>query len=82
MNRRAISSNSLSKPESPFIGQRAIEVKAFNEADSRLVDVVRGDASLRREMQDVMLAEGDIVVLRSPMKEILGVQAGAGHSNA
>lgn len=57
--------------ESPFIGQRAVEVKAFNEADSRLVDVVRGDASLRREMDDVVLAEGDIVVLRSPMKEIL-----------
>jgi di/tricarboxylate transporter len=58
--------------ESPFIGQRAVDVKEFNEADSRLVDVVRGDASLRREMQDVVLAEGDIVVLRSPMKEILG----------
>lgn len=58
--------------ESPFIGLRAVDVKEFNEADSRLVDVVRGDASLRREMQDVVLAEGDIVVLRSPMKEILG----------
>jgi di/tricarboxylate transporter len=58
--------------ESPFIGQRALDVKAFNEADSRLVDVVRGDASLRREMESVVLQEGDIVVLRSPMKEILG----------
>ncbi len=58
--------------ESPYIGERALDVKAFNESDSRLVDVVRGDASLRREMQDVVLAEGDIVVLRSPVKEILG----------
>ena len=58
--------------ESPFIGERALDVKAFNEADSRLVDVVRGDASLRRDMDKVVLAEGDIVVLRSPMKEILG----------
>ncbi len=58
--------------ESPYIGQRALDVKAFNEADSRLVDVVRGDASLRREMNDVVVAEGDIVVLRSPVKEILG----------
>jgi di/tricarboxylate transporter len=57
--------------ESPFIGQRARDIKEFNAADSRLVDVVRGDASLRREMADVVLAEGDIVVLRSPMKEIL-----------
>ena len=58
--------------ESPHIGERAIEVKAFNSADSRLVDVVRGDASLRREMESVILAEGDIVVLRSPVKDILG----------
>ncbi len=58
--------------ESPFIGRRALDIKEFNDADSRLVDVVRGDASLRREMSDVTLAEGDIVVLRSPMKEILG----------
>ena len=58
--------------ESPFIGRRALDIKEFNEADSRLLDVVRGDASLRREMGDVVLAEGDIVVLRSPMKEILG----------
>lgn len=58
--------------ESPYIGQRALDVKTFNAADSRLVDVVRGDASLRRDMQSVILAEGDIVVLRSPVREILG----------
>lgn len=58
--------------ESPYIGERAVEVKAFNQADSRLVDVIRGDASLRREMDQVVLAEGDIVVLRSPVRDILG----------
>jgi di/tricarboxylate transporter len=58
--------------QSPHIGERAVEVKDFNQSDSRLVDVVRGDASLRREMDDVVLQEGDIVVLKSPMKEILG----------
>lgn len=57
---------------SPYIGERAVDVKAFNSADSRLVDVVRGDASLRREMSEVVLAEGDIVVLRSPVRDILG----------
>jgi di/tricarboxylate transporter len=56
----------------PYIGERVVDVKAFNQADSRLVDVIRGDTSLRREMQDVVLAQGDIVVLRSPVKEILG----------
>ncbi len=58
--------------ESPYIGERAVDVKAFNSVDSRLVDVVRGDASLRREMDAIVLAEGDIVVLRSPVREILG----------
>lgn len=57
---------------SPYIGARAVDVRDFNALDSRLVDVVRGDASLRREMKDVVLAEGDIVVLRSPVKDILG----------
>jgi len=58
--------------ESPYIGERAVDIKAFNSAESRLVDVIRGDASLRREMESVILAEGDIVVLRSPVKDILG----------
>lgn len=58
--------------ESAYIGQRAVDVKEFNQADSRLVDVIRGDASLRRNMSEVILAEGDIVVLRSPVKEIMG----------
>lgn len=56
---------------SAYIGQRPLAIKAFNEADRRVVDVVRGDASLRREMESVILAEGDIVVLRSPVAEIL-----------
>ncbi len=64
--------------ESPYIGQRALDVKSFNDADSRLVDVIRGDASLRREMQDVVLAEGDIVVLRSPVRDILGFKQSPG----
>ncbi|MBB5519699.1 SLC13 family permease [Amphiplicatus metriothermophilus] len=57
--------------DSPFIGMKPLEVKAFNEAERRVVDVVRGDLSLRREMADVVLQPGDIVVLRSPVAEIL-----------
>ncbi|MGE0409605.1 MAG: SLC13 family permease [Amphiplicatus sp.] len=57
--------------DSPYIGARPLDVKAFNEAERRVVDIVRGDASLRREMTAVTLKEGDIVVLRSPIAEIL-----------
>ncbi len=57
--------------DSPHIGARPLDVKAFNEAERRVVDVIRGDASLRREMTGVVLNAGDIVVLRSPIAEIL-----------
>ena len=57
--------------DSPHIGARPLDVKSFNEAERRVVDVVRGDASLRREMAGVTLRAGDIVVLRSPIAEIL-----------
>ncbi|MEE2690899.1 MAG: SLC13 family permease [Pseudomonadota bacterium] len=60
--------------ESPYIGARPLDVKAFNEAERRVVDVIRGDASLRREMDDVRLMEGDIVVLRTPIAEILAMK--------
>lgn len=57
--------------DSPYIGQRPLDVKAFNEGDRHVVDVIRGDASLRREFKDVIFKEGDIVVMRSGMAEIL-----------
>ncbi|NWG71316.1 MAG: SLC13 family permease [Parvularculaceae bacterium] len=57
--------------DSPYIGQHPLDVKAFNEGDRRVVDVIRGDASLRREFADVILQAGDIIVMRSAMAEIL-----------
>lgn len=57
--------------DSPYIGMRPLEAKAFNEGDRQVVDVVRGDASLRRDFASVVLQAGDIVVLRSAMAEIL-----------
>lgn len=57
--------------DSDYIGLRPAEVKAFAERDRRLIDVIRGDASLRRNLGDVRLMAGDIVVLRSPIAEIL-----------
>lgn len=46
----------------------------FNRGGARVIDVLRGDASLRRNMAEVVLQEGDRVVLRSPMAEILGLK--------
>ncbi len=61
---------------SALIGQNVNMVALFKRDSIRVIDVLRGDASLRRDMQDVVLQAGDRVVLRSPMSEILGMQAG------
>lgn len=59
---------------SPLIGQRALDVPQFKRAGIRVIDVLRGDASLRRNLAPVVLEMGDRVVLRSDMAEILGMQ--------
>lgn len=60
--------------ESPIIGQKVDEVALFKRDNMRVVDVLRGDASLRRQLADVELAGGDRVVLRTPMSEVLALQ--------
>ena len=59
---------------SPLIGQSPRSVEAFRRADRRLVDVLRGDLSLRREMEKVVLQPGDVVVVRSSVAEILSMK--------
>jgi len=61
-------------PDSALVGEQATEVDLFRRDGVRLVDVLRGDASLRRNMADVVLAAGDRVVLRTEMAELLGLQ--------
>ena len=60
--------------DSPIIGQRVDEVQLFARDNMRVVDVLRGDSSLRRELADVTLAPGDRVVLRTPMSEVLALK--------
>lgn len=59
---------------SPHIGRRPAELAAFRRPDRRLIDVVRGDASLRRELDAVTLQAGDVLVLRSPVAEVLSMK--------
>ena len=61
-------------PESNLIGRAVLEVNLFKREGVRLVDVVRGDLSLRRALQGVALQVGDRVVLRTEMTELLGIQ--------
>ena len=59
---------------SPLIGQPVMEVPLFRREGMRVIDLLRGEESLRRQFPDVELAEGDRVVLRSDMNELLGLK--------
>ena len=61
--------------DSSLIGQKVTEVDIFKREGVRLVDVLRGDLSLRRNLAAVELEAGDRVVLRTQMEELLGLQA-------
>ncbi len=60
--------------ESNLIGREVTGVQLFRREGVRLVDVIRGDASLRRNLKGVALEVGDRVVLRTEMTELLGLQ--------
>ena len=60
--------------DSVLIGTRVLEVQQFKRNGVRLVDVLRGDASLRRDLEPVVLEAGDRVVLRTEMSELLEMQ--------
>ena len=59
---------------SPLIGAQVMEVAIFRRDGMRVIDVLRGEDSLRRQFPDVTLAEGDRVVLRTEMQELLGLK--------
>lgn len=62
-------------PESNLIGRDVLSVQLFKRDGVRLIDVIRGDASLRRNLKEVALQVGDRVVLRTQMTELLSLQA-------
>jgi len=61
-------------PESNLIDREVLGVQLFKREGVRLIDVVRGDQSLRRNLQGVTLQVGDRVVLRTRMTELLSLQ--------
>ena len=61
-------------PDSNLIGREVLDVQLFKREGVRLVDVIRGDQSLRRNLAGVTLDVGDRVVLRTEMTELLSLQ--------
>ncbi|GHC18009.1 MULTISPECIES: SLC13 family permease [Gemmobacter] len=60
--------------DSVLIGTPVLEVQQFKRAGVRVIDVLRGDLSLRRDLAAVVLDAGDRVVLRTEMSELLDMQ--------
>lgn len=60
--------------DSALIGRPVLEVDIFKPEGVRVIDVLRGDASLRRDLAGVVLQPGDRVVLRTEVAELLGMQ--------
>lgn len=60
--------------DSSLVGKSLETIDLFKRGGARVIDVLRGDASLRRDMAGVKLQAGDRVVLRTPMAELLGLQ--------
>ncbi|WP_126978697.1 SLC13 family permease [Frigidibacter oleivorans] len=60
--------------DSALIGTPVLEAQIFRREGIRVVDVLRGDASLRRDLPSAVLEAGDRVVLRTEMSELLDLQ--------
>ncbi len=62
-------------PDSNLIDREVTGVQLFKRPGVRLIDVIRGDESLRRNLKGVSLKVGDRVVLRTEMTELLSLQS-------
>ncbi|UXU74912.1 MULTISPECIES: SLC13 family permease [unclassified Paracoccus (in: a-proteobacteria)] len=61
--------------DSSLVGQSVLEVPVFKREAVRVIDVLRGDISLRRNLSEAVLQPGDRVVLRTAMADLLEMQA-------
>ena len=59
---------------SRLVGRNVMEIELFRRDGMRVIDVLRGDASLRRNFPAVELRAGDRVVLRTAVNELLGLK--------
>ena len=73
-SRKKFFTEAVIPPESNLIGRDVLGVQLFKRDGVRLIDVIRGDTSLRRNLKGVALQLGDRVVLRTEMSELLSLQ--------
>lgn len=56
---------------STIIGQNPLDIDFFKQQGMRVIDVLRGDASLRRDFASVVIQVGDRIVIRTGVDELL-----------
>jgi di/tricarboxylate transporter len=59
---------------SELIGRPVLEVEYLTREGMNVIDVIRGDLSLRRRMGEAVLAAGDHVVIRTAVGELLSLR--------
>lgn len=59
---------------SPLIGEKPREAPVLKRADIRVIDVLRREESLRRALDAVTLRQGDRIVLRTNVGELLSLK--------
>ncbi|SME89853.1 Di- and tricarboxylate transporter [Tistlia consotensis] len=62
---------------SPLVGRRVLEVESFRAGRSQVIDVIRAEVSLRRQLDRVVLAAGDRIVLKTRDSEVMAFRPGA-----
>ena len=60
--------------DSPLIGENPSEAEIFQGKGTKIIDVLRGDRSLRREFGGIALQAGDRVVMRITAQEVVDLR--------
>ncbi len=59
---------------SPYIGKNISDVNSLKAGERRLVDLIRNDESLRSNLNDNIIKQGDIIVLHSDESDIMTIR--------
>lgn len=65
---------------SPYIGRNPRKIDLLARPYRQLVDVIRGDVSLRRDFEHCTLEEGDVIVLRTSATDVMTIKERGSHA--
>ena len=60
----------LIAPNSDWVGSNPLQIKSFSQSGARVMDVLRGNDSLRNRLKTITLRCGDRVVIKAPIAEL------------